>query len=161
MRKKQWIIPAIAIILLCYIFRTQPLSEKIHLTETDSDLEVCLIRSNPVKQDDGSILYEHLVYEFRETLDSEAGQALLAAMAELPCRARFRFPFENVTVYSTGQDSFSVSFTIDRKPIEFVWLSDSNTMYGLSGSHQTFRLPNDSFDELAAIVEEYGTLRNE
>ena len=161
MRKKQWIIPAIAIILLCYVFRTQPLSEKIHLTETDSDLEVCLIRSNPVEQDDGSILYEHLVYEFRKPLNSEAGQALLAAMTELPCQIRFRLPFENVMVYATGQDSFSLSFTVDRKPMEYVWLSDSRSMYGLSGSHQTFRLPNDSFDELAAIVEEYGTLRKE
>ena len=125
-RKNLISVAAIVLIALgVWMGWTRPLGEVLRAAEMDSPVDATLIRSIPVPQADGSVAYESQVIRLQADPGSEAALALAGAMEEVRVRGRLRLPFERVTVYATGQDSLSVTFSSEGKTRDLVLLSGS------------------------------------
>ena len=143
-----------------WLSRTRPLGEALELDVLELPVEATLIRSVPEKQEDGSTLWRTEILELPRE-EKEGGAALLAAMEGIPCRWRFRLPFETVTVYQTGRDSLSISFSAGGRQVELSMLSGSSALYDTGIGNRQFQVGADAFESLAGIVEEYGVPRGE
>ena len=156
-RKNLISVAAIVLIALgVWMGWTRPLGEVLRAAEMDSPVDATLIRSIPVPQADGSVVYESQVIRLQADPGSEAALALAGALEEVRVRVRLRLPFERVTVYATGQDSLSVTFSSEGKTRDLVLLSGSGTLYDMGVSGRSYAVEAGAFETLARVVEEYG-----
>lgn len=155
--QKGKIFAILAVMLVLVIgFYPRPLTKQLGLEKFESKLAASIIRSNPVKQKNGSTIFETIIIEMDANSDDSAAQELYDAMSKVRAVKRWRLPFEKAMVYTTGYDSLSITFLVDGKRVELSMLSDSHTIYDLGIRNRQFHVDPDSFEELAAVVEKYG-----
>ena len=144
------------VLALAVWFYPRPLTKQLDLEQFESILAASIIRSNPVKQKNGSAVFETIIIEMDANADDPEAQELYDAMSEVRAVKRWRLPFEKAMVYNTGYDSLSITFLVDGKRVDLSMLSDSHTIYDLGIRSRQFHVSPDSFEELAAVVEKYG-----
>ena len=149
---------AMCVIVLALVvwYYPRPLTKQLGLEQFESILAASIIRSNPVKQKNGSTVFETIIIEMDANADDPEAQELYDAMSEVRAVKRWRLPFEKAMVYTTGYDSLSITFLVDGKRVDLSMLSDSHTIYDLGIRSRQFHVSPDSFEELAAVVEKYG-----
>ena len=141
--------------------RPVPLSEALEIDQATTPVEVCLLRQTMVESPRGGYRYLVTDTELTGSIDSEGVRALSAAMAEITCRRQVRLPFWNVSLYFKNKDQLSFSFRTEDRRVEAVW---TNRYYGLLydiGEEPTraYRVDDADFEQLAAVVEQYGTVQ--
>lgn len=146
---------AVVLVLVVW-FYPRPLTKQLGLESFNSMIASSIIRSNPVKQKDGSTIYETVIIEMDASSNDPAAQELYDAMSKVQAVKRWRLPFEKAMVYTTGYDSLSITFLVDGKRVDLSMLSDSHTIYDLGIRSRQFYVDPDSFEKLAAVVEKYG-----
>ena len=134
----------------------RPLTKQLGMEQFESILAANVMRSNPVKQENGSTIFETIIREMDENPEDPAAQELYDAMSKVRAVKRWRLPFEKAMVYTTGYDSLSITFLVDGKRVDLSMLSDSHTIYDLGIRSRQFHVSPDSFEELAAVIEKYG-----
>ena len=149
---------AMCVIVLALVvwYYPRPLTKQLGLEQFESILAASIIRSNPVKQKNGSTVFETIIIEMDANADDPAAHELYDAMSKVRAVKRWRLPFEKAMVYTTGYDSLSITFLVDGKRVDLSMLSDSHTIYDLGIRSRQFHVSPDSFEELAAVVEKYG-----
>ena len=152
---KVFAILAVMLVLVIW-FYPRPLTKQLGLENFGSKISSSIIRSNPVKQKNGSTVYENIINELEVNSDASAAQELYDVMSKINAVKRWRLPFEKAMVYTTGYDSLSITFLVDGKRVDLSMLSDSHTIYDLGIRSRQFHVDPDSFEELAAVVEKYG-----
>lgn len=152
---KIFAICAVVLALVVWYY-PRPLTKQLGLEQFESILAASIIRSNPVKQKNGSTVFETIIIEMDANADDPEAQELYDAMSEVCAVKRWRLPFEKAMVYTTGYDSLSITFLVDGKRVDLSMLSDSHTIYDLGNRSRQFHVSPDSFEELAAVVEKYG-----
>ena len=144
------------VLVLAVWFYPRPLTKQIGLETFESKISASIIRSNPIKQKNGSTVFENIIIELEANSDDLAVQELYDAMSKIDTVKRLRLPFEKALVYTTGYDSLSITFLVDGKRVDLSMLSDSHTIYDLGIRNRQFHVNPDSFEELATVVEKYG-----
>ena len=144
------------VLVLAVWFYPRPLTKQIGLETFESKISASIIRSNPIKQKNGSTVFENIIIELEANSDDLAVQELYDAMSKIDTVKRLRLPFEKALVYTTGYDSLSITFLVNGKRVDLSMLSDSHTIYDLGIRSRQFHVDPDSFEELAAVVEKYG-----
>ena len=144
------------VLVLAVWFYPRPLTKQIGLETFESKISASIIRSNPIKQKNGSTVFENIIIELEANSDDLAVQELYDAMSKIDTVKRLRLPFEKALVYTTGYDSLSITFLVDGKRVDLSMLSDSHTIYDLGIRSRQFHVNPDSFEEMAAVVEKYG-----
>jgi len=159
-RKKQFLIGAIlaVVLVLIFWFYPRPLTEQLGLESFESTVSADLGRSNWVEQENGSKIIEDMWMELKAEPDDPAVQELYEVMSEIRAVRRWRLPFEKVTVYHSGYDSFSMKFSVNGKRVVLDFLADTHTIYDTGIRNQQFHVSPDSFEKLAAVIEKYGVL---
>ena len=152
---KVFAILAVMLVLVIW-FYPRPLTKQLGLEHFESKISASIIRSNPVKQKNGSTVFENIIIELEANSDDLAVQELYDAMSKIDTVKRLRLPFEKALVYTTGYDSLSITFLVDGKRVDLSMLSDSHTIYDLGIRSRQFHVNPDSFEKLAAVVEKYG-----
>ena len=145
-----------ALLVLAAWYYPRPLTKQLGLEHFESKISASIIRSDPVKQKNGSTVYENIINELEVNSDASAAQELYDVMSKINAVKRWRLPFEKAMVYTTGYDSLSITFLVDGKRVDLSMLSDSHTIYDLGIRSRQFHVDPDSFEELAAVVEKYG-----
>ena len=145
-----------ALLVLVAWYYPRPLTKQLGLEQFESKISASIIRSNPVKQKNGSTVFENIIIELEANSDDPAAQELYDVMSKINAVKRWRLPFEKAMVYTTGYDSLSITFLVDGKRVDLSMLSDSHTIYDLGIRSRQFHVDPDSFEELAAVVEKYG-----
>ncbi len=164
MKASKYIITTVAVVLLVSIWVTgsKPLGEMVDIDKLDSNIDATLIRTVELQNSDGSITYENSVTELDAPAESEAAKALINTMSDITCRRRgFMLPFEKVLVYSTGQDSLSITFSAGGKKVDLVLLSGDSTLYDIGSKRRSFDVAEYTFEKLAKVVEQHGTSREQ
>ena len=158
MKIQKWKLFAIfaVVFVLVIWYYPRPLTKQLGLENFESKISASIIRSNPVKQKNGSTVYENIINELEVNSDASAAQELYDAMSKINAVKRWRLPFEKAMVYTTGYDSLSITFLVDGKRVDLSMLSDSHTIYDLGIRSRQFHVDPDSFEKLAAVVEKYG-----
>ena len=158
MKIQKWKLFAIfaVVFVLVIWYYPRPLTKQLGLENFESKISASIIRSNPVKQKNGSTVYENIINELEVNSDASAAQELYDVMSKINAVKRWRLPFEKAMVYTTGYDSLSITFLVDGKRVDLSMLSDSHTIYDLGIRSRQFHVDPDSFEELAAVVEKYG-----
>ena len=154
-KRKIFAIFAVVFVLVVW-FYPRPLTKQLGLEQFESKIEMTLLQPTPIKQNDGSTIYEHIDMELVIEPDSQVAQELYDAMSEGRAVKRWRLPFEKAMVYTTGYDSLSITFLVDGRRVDLSMLSDSHTIYDLGIRSRQFHVDPDSFEKLAAVVEKYG-----
>ena len=155
----QWgaVLLAVGLIMAAaWITRPQPLDQAVGFCDAYGMIEGTVIRSIPETWGDKGIRYRHTIICFREELGSQGAQELLTAMEEISCRRRWKLPFEKAVLYSTGQDSLSLSFRTGSRAVELTLLSGSTTLYDLGTSNRSYSLDDGAYEILAGVLEKYG-----
>ena len=155
------IMAIILIALAIWLGWTRPLGDVLRTAEIDSLVDATVIRSIPLQSADGSVSYQQQVIRLQAQPDSEAALALAAVMEEIPCQGKPRLPFEQITLYETGRDSLSITFSSDGRARDLVLLSGSGTLYDMEISGWSYRVEEGAYEALAAVVEEYGALQED
>ena len=145
-----------ALLVLAAWYYPRPLTKQLGLEHFESKISASIIRSNPVKQKNGSTVYENIINELEVNSDASAAQELYDVMSKINAVKRWRLPFEKAMVYTTGYDSLSITFLVDGKRVDLSMLSDSHTIYDLGIRSRQFHVNPDSFEKLAAVVGKYG-----
>ena len=145
-----------ALLVLAAWYYPRPLTKQLGLEHFESKISASIIRSDPVKQKNGSTVYENIINELEVNSDASAAQELYDVMSKINAVKRWRLPFEKAMVYTTGYDSLSITFLVDGKRVDLSMLSDSHTIYDLGIRSRQFHVNPDSFEKLAAVVEKYG-----
>lgn len=146
----------VVILVLVTWFYPRPLTKQLGLENFESKISSSIIRSNPVKQKNGSIVFETIVIELEANSDDPAALELYDTMSKIRAVKRWRLPFEKAMIYTTGHDSLSFTFSLDGKRVDLSMLSDSHTIYDLGIRSRQFHVNPDSFEKLATVVEKYG-----
>lgn len=155
--QKGKIITIIAVVLtLAVYFFPRPLTKQLGLEQFESILSASIMRSNPIKQENGSTRFETVIIELEANADDPAAQELYDAMRKIDTVKRLRLPFEKALVFTTGYDSLSITFSANGKRVDLSMLSDSHTIYDLGIRSRQFHVNPDCFEELAAVIEKYG-----
>ena len=154
-KDKIFVLFAVVLILVVW-FYPRPLTKQLGMEQFESIIAASIIRSNPVKQKNGSTIFETIIIEMDAKSDNPVAQELYDAMSEVRAVKRWRLPFEKAMVYTTGSDSLSITFLVDGKRVDLSMLSDSNTIYDLGIRSRQFHVNPDSFEELAVVIEKYG-----
>lgn len=147
--------------VLAIWFYPRPLTKCIGLEQFDSKIEATLVRPTPIQQEDGSTVYEHIKVELETESDSAVAQELYNVMSDIRAIRRWRLPFEHVIVYSTANDSVSLSFQVDGETVYLSLLSDTHTIYDIGFKNRQFYVNDNTFERLAGIVEKYGNFIEE
>ena len=145
-----------ALLVLAAWYYPRPLTKQLGLEHFESKISASIIRSNPIKQKNGSTVFENIIIELEANSDDPAAQELYDGMNKIQTVKRLRLPFEKALVYTTGYDSLSITFLVDGKRVDLSMLSDSHTIYDLGIRSRQFHVDPDSFEKLAAVVEKYG-----
>ena len=145
-----------ALLVLVAWYYPRPLTKQLGLEQFESKISASIIRSNPIKQKNGSTVFENIIIELEANSDDPAAQELYDVMNKIQTVKRLRLPFEKALVYTTGYDSLSITFLVDGKRVDLSMLSDSHTIYDLGIRSRQFHVDPDSFEKLAAVVEKYG-----
>ena len=150
-----------ALLVLVAWYYPRPLTKQLGLEQFESKISASIIRSNTIKQKNGSTVFENIIIELEANSDDPAAQELYDVMSKINAVKRLRLPFEKALVYTTGYDSLSITFLVDGKRVDLSMLSDSHTIYDLGIRSRQFHVDPDSFEELAAVVEKYGVRMEE
>ena len=145
-----------ALLVLVAWYYPRPLTKQLGLEQFESKISASIIRSNPIKQKNGSTVFENIIIELEANSDDPAAQELYDVMSKIQAVKRLRLPFEKALVYTTGYDSLSITFLVNGKRVDLSMLSDSHTIYDLGIRSRQFHVNPDSFEKLAAVVEKYG-----
>lgn len=146
----------VVILVLVTWFYPRPLTKRLGLENFESKISSSIIRSNPVKQKNGSTVFETIVIELEANSDDPAALELYDTMSKIRAVKRWRLPFEKAMIYTTGHDSLSFTFLVDGKRVDLSMLSDSHTIYDLGIRSRQFHVNPDSFEKLATVVEKSG-----
>lgn len=145
-----------AVFVLAVWYYPRPLTTQLGLEKFESKIEMTLLQPTPIKQKDGSTIYEHIDLELVIKPDSPEAQELYDIMSELRAVRRWRLPFEHATVYRTSSNSLGIEFQVDGRRVSLSQLSDSHTIYDLGISRRQFHVNAETFEKLAAVVRKYG-----
>ena len=145
-----------ALLVLVAWYYPRPLTKQLGLEQFESKISASIIRSNPIKQKNGSTVFENIIIELEANSDDPAAQELYDVMSKIQAVKRLRLPFEKALVYTTGYDSLSITFLVNGKRVDLSMLSDSHTIYDLGIRSRQFHVNPDSFEKLAAVVGKYG-----
>ena len=146
---------AVVLVLAAWYY-PRPLTKQLGLEKFESTVSADLGRSNWVEQKNGSKIIEDVWMELKAEPDDPVAQELYDVMSEIRAVRRWRLPFEKVTVYHSGYDSFSMKFFVNGKRVVLDFLSDTHTIYDTGISRRQFHVDPASFEKLAAVVEKYG-----
>ena len=153
---KVFAILAVMLVLVIW-FYPRPLTNQLGLEQFESKIEMTLLQPTPIKQNDGSTIYEHIDMELVIEPDSQAAQELYDTMKEVRAVRRWRLPFEHATIYRTSSDSLGIEFQVDGRGVNLSQLSDSRTIYDLGTiQRRQFYVNSEAFEKLASIVKKYG-----
>lgn len=144
------------VLVLAVWFCPRSLTKQLGLEKFESTVSADLGRSNWVEPKDGSKIIEDVWLELKAEPDDPAAQELYDVMSEIRAVRRWRLPFEKVTVYHSGHDSFSMKFFVNGKRVVLDFLSDTHTIYNTGIRGCQFHVNPASFEKLAAVVEKYG-----
>ena len=109
---KVFAILAVMLVLVIW-FYPRPLTKQLGLENFESKISSSILRSNPVKQKNGSTVFETIVIELEANSEDPAAQELYNAMSKIRAVKRWSLPFEKAMIYTTGHDSLSFTFSVD------------------------------------------------